>query len=337
MCLEQHKKCHNTKARTCSHPPLPHQYRTDVYVTVEKKTTPGWLPPGNHFSSKWQLHACGHAPDRLHIASRMEVASEFLKQELLLRAERIRGYSLRALARDLGVSHTYLSLIISGKKRISTKRALEFGELLRLSDSQKEALFKSSLPASGPKRAASRNKLPLPYRLQIDSFRFMSDWYHLAILDLVETADFKSDFSWIARRLRISRAEAKSAVLRLSRLGLLDTTSAPQWKTSQAMVVVEPTISERCIRKFHEQMIHKALEALSSPKDEDYRCRNITGITMPVDPERIEEAKRKITRFRRSLLRFLAGGHSTEVYQLNVQLFPLTKRKKRKRYEEPLI
>ena len=48
-----------------------------------------------------------------------------------------------------------------------------------------------------------------------DVFSYMSDWYHLAILELTFVKGFKSEAKWMSRRLGISEAEVKPAVDRL--------------------------------------------------------------------------------------------------------------------------
>ena len=52
--------------------------------------------------------------------------------------------------------------------------------------------------------------------------------------------------------------------------------------------------------------------------------RDITSMTMAIDKNKIPEAKRKIKQFRRNLCQFLESGEKNEVYNLNVQLIPLT-------------
>ena len=71
-----------------------------------------------------------------------------------------------------------------------------------------------------------------------------------------------------------------------------------------------------------------AREARKSGKKIDYEARDISGAMFAVNSKRIPQAKKKIEKFRRQLLQFLSRGECDELYQLNVQLFSLTRGKK---------
>ena len=80
------------------------------------------------------------------------------------------------------------------------------------------------------------------------------------------------------------------------------------------------------MRDFHKQMLEMATQRLASVDPEDREGRDITGVSMAVDPMRVRVAKRKIAKFRKELMKYLEKGHRTEVYHLGIQLFPLTDR-----------
>ncbi len=52
--------------------------------------------------------------------------------------------------------------------------------------------------------------------------------------------------------------------------------------------------------------------------------REYTSITMAIDPKNIPRARRLIDRFQDKVVAILESGEPTEVYNMNVQLFPLT-------------
>jgi uncharacterized protein (TIGR02147 family) len=51
----------------------------------------------------------------------------------------------------------------------------------------------------------------------------------------------------------------------------------------------------------------------------------VTSITFSINRKNIPEAKKMIRTFRRKMATLMAKGHKTDVYNLNVQLFPVTK------------
>jgi uncharacterized protein (TIGR02147 family) len=219
------------------------------------------------------------------------------------------------------VSHTYLSLVIRGKKELSLKSAVHFASLLGLSREHSDALIGTAARTVAPRPSRSpRGKF---HRLEAKRAGFLDDWCHVAILDLTLLDRFQPKVDWIAKELGISKARASRAIGRLVRLGLLEIKNG-EWKKTHRRLAVPTRRSLSPIRKFHEQMIRKAVVALRSTNQKDYERRDITGTVIPVDPKRLPEAKKRIEQFRRGLMRFLSEGDRSELYQLNVQLYALT-------------
>jgi uncharacterized protein (TIGR02147 family) len=280
-------------------------------------------------------------------ASKPEITistSEILRDILARKMSRNASFSLRAFARDLGVSHTYLSLVLNGKKSLSLKKVIQFSQLLQL-DEREASLFMKAGTREARGRAAqkARTSSLRPgkqarkqieeeekyFEFEVDRFRLLCDWYHVPILELTYTKDFQSDPIWIARRLSISPEQARNAIDRLKRLGLLEECGGKLSKT-QAKLSIAPKGFEKAVRDYHQQMLTKASEILESGDPEDFEARDITASCMAIDPAKLPEARKKIDAFRRSMLRYLANGESSEVYHLNVQLFPVTGRRAEK-------
>jgi uncharacterized protein (TIGR02147 family) len=262
---------------------------------------------------------------------------EILRDVLAQKMSRNPSFSLRAFARSLGVSHTYLSLVLNGKKSLSLRKVIQFAEILNLEERESAAFIRAGTAeargrAAEKVRASASRKKPVTetcedfFALEVDRFRILSDWYHLPLLELTYTKDFKSDPAWIAKRLAISVDQARNAIDRLKRMGLLMECGGKLSKTNSRLSVL-PKGFEKPIRDFHRQMIAKASESMELEEPEDYAARDITGASFAIDPAKLPEAKRRITAFRRSMIKFLTEGESSEVYQLNIQFFPITSRR----------
>lgn len=252
----------------------------------------------------------------------MENAVSYIKAELTSRQDRNPAYSLRAFARDLSVSHAYVSQVMNGKKRISAHQARWLGETLGMRPAVVEKMVDAALATEKPKLPPKETKRFI--KASVDKLRATGEWYHLAILDLIELSDFQPSLAWISKRLGITEKTAKAAVRRLERLGLLIRDSKG-WRKGSEFLSFPTQRSHSCVRQLHRDLIGKALENLSSGKKTDFDARLIAGAMIPCNPERLEEAKQRIHRFRREIIRFLSEGECRELYQLNVQLFPLTK------------
>jgi uncharacterized protein (TIGR02147 family) len=158
--------------------------------------------------------------------------------------------------------------------------------------------------------------------LDLDQFAAISDWYHYAILSLLELPESRLEARWVAERLNLGQAQAKLAIERLKRLGLVEKRGA-RWRQSDQPLRVPNSVSTPATRKFHRQLLEKAAESLENDPAES---RDFTSMTFALDPRHIPLAKGRIRAFRRELTQELEElGAPKAVYQLTVQLFPVTR------------
>lgn len=250
----------------------------------------------------------------------------WLRDEYIRRRTKNNHYSLRAFARHLGLRPGPLSEILSEKRGISAKLLSRIVDKLGLTPAQKRLFLehmahsqkcRSLLANFGKTRASENSELKI---LDDDTFFVISDWYHFALLSLVETDDFQHQPAWISKRLKISTVEAQVALERLVRLRLLFKTGE-RYSLNQKGITTSHDIPSGAIKKAHRQCLNQAIACLDDITPE---ARDITYITMAIDPSKLMMAKKLISKFRQNMARFLEEGHRTEVYTLSIQLFPLT-------------
>ncbi|RZJ85638.1 MAG: TIGR02147 family protein [Chryseobacterium sp.] len=150
----------------------------------------------------------------------------------------------------------------------------------------------------------------------------MSEWYHYAILEMTEMEGFKFDHTWIANQLNISVPESRRAVERLLRLELLEINNETIVKTQRFVTNGDDFLTSSAHKQLQRHVLQKALEAIDTVPIEE---KDISSITMAIDVDRIPEAKKIITRFRRELCGFLEDGKKERVYNLGIQLYPISK------------
>jgi len=243
---------------------------------------------------------------------------QHLQEELLRRCRVNPKYSLRAFARLLDVSPAYLSLILNGKRPIPVKLRDEIAERLGL---------KLIDTGSGN----SENSLNTYSQLEADRFTIISDWYHYAILELIQVTGFRPTIPRIAAALGIAQPEAKDAVDRLIRLGMIEVQRNGTWKniSGQNTNFVDRNVDLAARRKLQMQVLEKAMSAL---QEIPLSQRDQTSMTMAIDVSRLPEAIAKIKKFRRELSHFLeSGDRKDEVYNLAVSLYPISNLKSKQK------
>ena len=239
-------------------------------------------------------------------------ASALLKKELEQRKQKNPRYSLRSFAKNLGMSPAQLSQLISGKRRFSPESLRQVSEHLRLSPEQASMLFSRTLV---PSHIATSEELRRR-RLAEDEFRTIADWYHFAILSLGKIRGAKADPFWIADRLGITPTEAREALARLVRLGIIEDGKSLKRLAPPLNVVSE--IPSTAIQSYHHKVLNLAQEKL---RDTPPHRRDFSAMTLATDSGKIPEIRKMIEEFQERLAAFAEPGNSQEVFIFACQFF----------------
>lgn len=246
---------------------------------------------------------------------------DYLKEELNKRMNVNSRYSQRAFARDLGLSAGELSEILKGKRNLSLKKALIIADGLGLSSFEIEnfvELLATEMTPENKRRKSSSKKQKLS--LEADLFNIISEWYCFAILNLSECEGFQWDSAWIAKKLGITSFQAKHAIERMIRVGLI-TKTKNGLVASDDFVFSPDGVPSHAIKNYHQQVLKMAENALLTQKIEE---REISGLGIAMDPKHIPSIKKDIAKFRNELVEKYSKGTKTTVYQLEFALFQLT-------------
>lgn len=255
---------------------------------------------------------------------------EFLNRELDRRVKTNSRYSQRGFARSLGLSPGELSEVLRGKRKLGLKAALKISRSMGLNPAETKHLLQlAQIEKSRDWNIETRlTAEPVPLStsaVEQDVFALVSEWYCFAILNLMDTADFKWNSALVAKRLGLTRPQAQIAMDRLLRLGLVKKSPAGKIVPTNDMIQSTGGIPSAAIRSYHRQMLDKAIAALEFQPVQE---RDITGIGFACDPKDIEAIKREISEFQDQLVAKYRGGtgkgKATDVYHIEVAFFKLT-------------
>ena len=261
----------------------------------------------------------------------MRAAKHILKQVLSERTAMNPSYSLRAFARDLELSPQQLSNVINGKRGLGPDLAKETVVKLGL-DPIDQDFFLESLKAqfskSKTQRIVSQAKLKSLERtssaknLEIDLFKIISNWYHLAIVELIKiTPKKKQTETWFSRKLNVPGGEVGLALERLERLELI-TKTLKGWIVNQDTLIVDKGISAESIKHLHQQILEKSIQALSFQTGEE---RYGSSSMVPIKVKDLGLAKKMIQDFRMSFAQNITDSEQgEEIYALGIQFFRLS-------------
>jgi uncharacterized protein (TIGR02147 family) len=244
------------------------------------------------------------------------------------------GLSVRALAKHLEVSSSYLSKIFLGKRKMSAKIFERMIAVLRLDHHEVQTLQKLVVKrfeekisaATGVESVANENSASVVENfatLGRPDFWLLEKWYYLPILNLVTLSRFTVSAEAISERLPISPAVAKRALDELIEGGYLKINEEKLLERSAMKFRFPTDRSNASVRLYHQAMIEKSLAQLDRPSD--FESRAISGITLAGNPAKVAQAKLLIEEALYRAAELLTEGEATEVFQINLQLFKLSK------------
>lgn len=248
-----------------------------------------------------------------------ESIDAFLTDELRRRVRLNPRYSLRSFARNLHISPGALSEILRGRRQLSLKSVPHIVRAIGLNAAEGRHLLHLAQKAKTKEieiHTNARDEMALGEQL----FSLISEWYHFAILNLLECEDFKWNAQWVARRLGISRIQAQMAMDVLLRMGLVERKNGKYQGRSEA--VLSPSeIPSAAVRSYHRQILEKAIMALEAQALNE---RDISGSGFALDPAHLPAVKKELSEFQDRIVAKYSRGTKTEVYFLEMALFKLT-------------
>ena len=257
---------------------------------------------------------------------------EFLKADLTKRKEKNPGFSLRSMAEKLSVSSSTLIRIFNGKRNISENMLPRFIRFLGLRSKEADYFTHSVRFRQARSEQQRMEEYNMLVKLRSGKVKeiaearhaFYDEWYVTAIRELLRFYPFKGDFQALSRMLNpsIRVHEARRAVRLLVDLGLV-------YQTGDSYTVLDNYISTGsvwhgpAVQRFHRATLLKAVEGLQAiPRQE----RDYSTMTMCCSADGYRRVRELLKKTRAEL----AGIEETDrqrnrVYQVNLQVFPLSK------------
>lgn len=165
-----------------------------------------------------------------------------LKEVLSERIKKNPAFSLRALAKSFECAPSTLSEVIKGKKNLSIESAQTISNKLSFNPEEAEyfsllvQLEKTKNPEIKERILNSLMKInprQIKLSLDVDQFKFFSDWYHIAIIQMTFSEDGYITPEIIARKLQINIVDADLALTRLLRLKILVKDKDHRYRTTK--------------------------------------------------------------------------------------------------------
>jgi uncharacterized protein (TIGR02147 family) len=240
---------------------------------------------------------------------------DFLEQSYKQKKLKNNQYSIRSFARDLDVSSGRLVNILKRKSIPGPKIINRFFEKLSVPEAEQLQILQSLEQERFLKRGLGFEK-----ELNESELEQLGNWKSWALYTLIQRGDFDGTEKWIEQHSGFNTDEVRSLLQGLLQIGLIERQGDLLLRQKIQNVTTTRDIPSKTIRELHRQFLRQASESLEKHSVNE---RDITGITMCINREKLPEAKQLISQFRAQLNKLLEDGECREVYHLGIQLFPV--------------
>ena len=236
-------------------------------------------------------------------------------------------YSLRAFARDIAISPSRLSEIMTGKGDLSREKAAIIAKRLRMS-AMSTANFLDQVDAvvapqpheraAALKRVQKREVSNQRRRLDDQSFKVIAEPLYVLIWSLMLLPSYDGDPETIAKHLKCNHIEVFTVLNRLEQLSLVRREGG-RWFGIKGRFTAGNQAPSESIRAYHRQMSTLGRKSIDS---QTMSVRHLDSAVIPFDSQRLGEVQQRITEFTLALIDEFGDDPTCDsVYGLSQQFF----------------
>jgi uncharacterized protein (TIGR02147 family) len=273
-------------------------------------------------------------------------ARDFLRQAYDAEKRLNKDFSQRYIAKTMGAgSSSFFKDVLAGRARLSPPRVAKFAKMFRLSAKETEyfenlVLFTQAENESEKERLLKKlsGETPVGTYAILEAFQmeYLKKWHYAAVRELLAFTDFQADsgveYAELGKKLDppISESEARSSIQLLLKLKLIRKNA--QGRLEKVDKVVSTGISAAQVAAF-KPGIRANMELAARALDEfPAKIRPYSYLTLSVSEESFLEIRDILRTTRKQILDLVSQDASVDrLYQLNMQLFPVSKTVKRRK------
>ena len=251
-------------------------------------------------------------------------------------------FSWREFSKIAGfTSSSYMKVVCDGKSKLSRIGVERTGQAMGLvgfeMDYFRAMVEYGQTETEAKKKAAYENMLAIArvHKIRVmegELFEFYDSWHNPVVRELAPLMPGATPGE-IAKMCNpeVSAADVQKSLNFLTRVGLLKREGRDAFVQAETSIAGTPDATRLALRGMHRQMSKLATPAVDLPVDE----RHFSGVTMGLSRRSYERIASLIDEFRRQVIAVAAEDKDIDqVYRLNLQLFPLSRKVKECENEE---
>lgn len=252
-----------------------------------------------------------------------------------LRKKQKKPFSYRWFSERAGFSSpNILNLVVKGKRHFSLESADKVIEIFKLKKDEGQ-FFKCLLQFQKAKILSEKEhfakelvrfkKYQNQFPLSTTQLDYYESWFNIPIRELFTLVQTPRSSKQISELLipSLSQAEVEKSLITLSKLGLI-TENDGFYQIAHTSLTTGSKFANFGVVSFHKKMMQLGADALDRfPSSE----REISSVSIGLSEEKFKMVKKLIEEFRDQLMLLSEeDSQKDRIYQLNFQLFPLSRK-----------
>jgi uncharacterized protein (TIGR02147 family) len=160
--------------------------------------------------------------------------------------------------------------------------------------------------------------------LDAEKYEYFSNWYYVAIRELLNYSPFNGDFKALGQKLNppVSEPKVRRAIEVLEKLNLVSRGENNQYTLTDRFLTTGESWNSIAIENFQKEMLRLAGESIGRvPRKE----RETSTVTLSASLKSFQAMKERLREVRKELLEMARLDQNPDgVFQVNFQIFPLT-------------
>lgn len=243
------------------------------------------------------------------------------------------AFTNRSFAQKAGFgAHSFCIYLINGKRNLSSEGAAKLCSAMGL-DKKESDFFMLLVRFCQCTTTEGRDQLfrqlnllrrtSTFYKLKKEHYAYFDEWYIPAVREVAVHGDWHGDYDRLGSLLvpAITAVQARRAVAVLERIGLIRKNEDGSWSQVSEAVVADD-LPPHLVKKARNAYLRLALDASENLGPD---VRNISCATVALGKESYEKVSRLLDTLHEQVVALAAQDRTPQkVYQMNLQLFPLS-------------
>lgn len=248
-------------------------------------------------------------------------------------------FSYRFFAQKAGFSSpAFYKELVDGKRGLSRALTVRFSSALK--HTKREAEYFESMVYFNDAQSIEERKLYFQrmmaaheskaHRLHADQYEYFSEWYFVAIREILAYFPFKEDYNKLATAIRpsIRPDQAQKAIRTMERLGIIEKNEDGFYRSKESSLTTGYPVEDAKISAVNLVNFQKTMNGISDQAYDlfPWKKLDMSTLTMSISEETFKSIKEEIGALRKKIQSMVENDPKPDrVYQLNYRFFPLTK------------